>query len=258
MQQRAFIWLLLAALAACGDDPAQTLDASLTPDAVSASDAGPPDANPNVRVMTLRWSFTVNGAPVDDFDEGKLGTVIAVGSGLHVLGTAPDSAHEMVVDVGLVDTIRFVVMDGTWQARIYTIAPVPPQGDVMDVVLPYIDEPRTQLLDLAARVKTFYEAQGSLPVTGLDETSCCSPTGNVCAEDLAPWSVEPWASLGFAVHGPHRFHYFVLPNPPVGVTVEARANWDCSGDSQSWRIVGRIAADGQLVYDSMTVEDPTE
>jgi hypothetical protein len=256
-------------LIGCGDSVHEvdascpvSIDAS-APDATLPIDAAVDDAGADAaRQLTVRWSFTENGVPVPIV--GEVWTVIVSdGPVPRTLGAAAVQDFEMTVQPGTSTLLRLVATDFNFLPIIVTFAPVPTDSDVLDVVLPYIDEPRDQLNDLAARVRTWFEANGGFPSAG-DTPSfrCCSAfPSNVCAADPAAWTAEPWATLGFAVSGAHRFNYAIITTgsgSTAEVHIRAQADWDCDTVMQTWTIHGRIDASGQLVYAPLNIDRPTE
>jgi hypothetical protein len=268
MMRRVLLALVAATVAGCGDGAA-SLDAScpIGADAAVAdaalADAALADAAPDAATLLVRWTFTENGMPVTVPGDAR-SVIVTRGDVPIALGATREEDHQLVVPAAD-STLRFVTTDSNSLPMMITFARVPPGAETLDVVLPYITEPRAQLADLAARVKSFHEANATLPASALEGSlhDCCTadPLDNVCADEPGRWTGEPWTTLGFAPAGAHRFHYSIASagaGAAAEVTLRAQADWDCDGVLQTWSIHGRIDGSGNLVYDPLHIDRPTE
>ena len=262
--------LALALVVGCGDSAA-SLDASCPvgvdahgrADAQVAFDAAPLDAaTTDARTLTVRWAFTEDGVPV--FSPGDARSVIVTRGLVPIALGATREIDKQLVIPATDSSLRFVTTDSNSLPMMITFANVPAGAEVLDVVLPYINEPRAQLADLAARVRTFHEANATFPAPASENAlgNCCSGfPSNVCADDPARWMAEPWATLGFAPAGAHRFRYSIATSgagAAAEITLRAQADWDCDAVSQTWSIHGRLDGTGALVYDPLNIDRPTE
>jgi hypothetical protein len=189
---------LVVGVGGCGGGDAAIVDAScpvaVTPDAPEGADAAPPpDAAPpdaswspvdagDERPLDVRWSFTENGEPVFSPADARSVLVTHIGAPV-AFGAAPEVAYHLLIHVLPTTTeLELITIDSNAQVLMITYAAVPPDSDHLDVVLPYIDEPRAQLADLGARVQSYVASHGSLPpsVAPTPVGGCCLGTENVC------------------------------------------------------------------------------
>jgi hypothetical protein len=91
--------------------------------------------------------------------------------------------------------------------------------------------------------------------------SCCAGKEQRCAAQPQDFAVEAWKTFGFNVDvaSRYQFRYAVTgAGRAAKVVLEARGDTDCNGKFAMFRIEGKIASDGALVFEPMTVQDENE
>jgi hypothetical protein len=230
--------LLLALLAACGDDAVDLGAFDATP-AVDAApvDAPGPDAPP---LRHVTWSIErVGGKP------GCGGDVVAVGLSHGGWPEAdkifPCEDGEAWVDVpGTLVAIAHA-WNLTYLGGAHTLVTAEEAPEV-HLTITLTDEPRGPLETLQARVDNHFAQSGDLPA------DVATPTGDCCSNDdhLCPLDVQDWAdfaSLGFALETPRRYDYEVTSTART-VRIRALGDFDCDLVMNDLFVVGEVTPEG--------------
>lgn len=84
------------------------------------------------------------------------------------------------------------------------------------------------------------------------------PGAEAVVDPPAVWEAPAWRALGFRVEGPHRYAYELVSDGRATFTARATGDLDGDGTYAVFAITGRVAPDGSLALDPMTVENELE
>lgn len=92
-------------------------------------------------------------------------------------------------------------------------------------------------------------------------TPCCKQPDNKCQPDPAAWSKPPWSELHFALSDPHRYQWRYSAegeNVKATFTLEARGDLDCNGKYSSYKLLGEVSEELEIVFKGPIIADELE
>ncbi len=122
-------------------------------------------------------------------------------------------------------------------------------------------EARTHVQRLADAVVTRWNAlprpRRRLPAA-IALTPPALPGTEAVIDPPTTWEAPAWRALGFRMEGAHRYAYELVSDGRATFTARATGDLDGDGVRAVFAITGRVAPDGSLALDPMTVENELE